>query len=322
MSRTTSLSVAISSFNRDDKIAETIESLIASDLGRFESIELLIVDDGSPRPVRDVLPKLSKFPDNFTVRLIEQENSGIGATRNCGFRESRNPVILFLDDDIVLPHRAVAELVAAMESSDAAIVFGSYPFREHASESLRAFAAGLYGYDLITERSEVVSVKGLTSGLLLVDKSRLLGASALYRDDLTIPAAEEFEAVARFRSAGVEIFHARHVHAVHNHRLELGWMATQQFKYGMGAAEAFAKHPAARADYDELVGKLERLTDRSLQGLLRRAVSGHSARFAILTFARVLEAAAPRLNHSSLFGLLATVNYWAGYLEGRRRFKA
>ena len=56
------MSVAISAFNRDDKVGETLERLFECDLSRFENIEVIVVDDGSPRPVADVLQRWVRLP--------------------------------------------------------------------------------------------------------------------------------------------------------------------------------------------------------------------------------------------------------------------
>src|SRR5262249_1085684 len=123
------------------------------------------------------------------------------------------------------------------------ILFGNNPFVTHSSEAVRKFAAELYGYHLLTEDENFEKVNGLTSAMLLVDRSKLSDKERFYRDDMTIPAAQEHEGIARFHKLGIPIYVATHINSIHNHHLELSWLVMQQYKYGLATAEAFAKVP-------------------------------------------------------------------------------
>lgn len=64
-----------------------------------ENGEILVVDDASAIPAREVLLGLSPA----SVRILRREMScGISAARNAGIEASRGAVIFFLDDDDVL----------------------------------------------------------------------------------------------------------------------------------------------------------------------------------------------------------------------------
>lgn len=61
--------------------------------------QVIVVDDGSPD---DVSAAIEGFPE---VRLIRQENRGLGAARNRGLAEATGDFVVFLDaDDWLLPH--------------------------------------------------------------------------------------------------------------------------------------------------------------------------------------------------------------------------
>ena len=322
MSQGFDLSIAVSSFNRDDKVRHTLKTLFASDLDDFARIELIVVDDGSPRPVADLLPQIEPVPEKIELRLIRQENSGIGATRNRGFREAQSPIVLFLDDDILLPKDTLRELVRAQRAGRGAVIFGSYPFVSHESDALAAFARRLFGYDEITTEPRFDAVNAITSGLLCVDKRKLADQEKFYRDDLTVPAAEEYEIVYRFHELRLPIVHARHIHAIHNHHLELDWLVQQQFKYGLGTAEAFLKYEDIErlANYRELKRTLAALKEKNAKSLVKAGLASAAGRGALLAAVKRLDRLAPRRRKDFLFGLLTSAFYWAGYLEGERRF--
>jgi glycosyltransferase involved in cell wall biosynthesis len=322
MSHNFNLSIVISSFNRDDKVSETIQRLFESDLEGFQAIELIIIDDGSPRPVENLLPPPENVPPVINLRLIRQENAGIGATRNRGFREAKSELVLFLDDDILVKRETLKEIIQAHQDKPGSVFFGSYPFISHESESLHQFARRLYGYDEITEEVTFEQVDAITSGLLSVNKVKLNGIASFYKDDLTIPAAEEYEIIVRFHKMGIPIFRARHICAIHNHHLKLGWLVEQQYKYGMGTAEAFAKYSeiADLEKFAELKTKMDALGKIGVRNLAKTAAASIPGRKLLLFYAQKTERLFGNRNRNFIFGLLASAYFWAGYREGLKRF--
>ena len=315
------LTITISSFNRDDKVGETLRQLFLSDVEGLGLIELLVVDDGSPNPVADVIAAIPPVPPVFELRLIEQENSGIGATRNRGYREARSDLVLFLDDDILVKKGTIKAMLKAMADTSAAVIFGGYPFVSHSSESLRAFAVELYGYDKLSETEKFERVDAITSGLLIVDKSKLPDRDNFYRDDLTIPAAEEHEVIARFHKMRIPILYALHISGIHNHHLELNWLVQQQYKYGQATAEAFAKVPeiAEMKGFAELRSKLN-FAKGGVRNFAKKMLATPLGRKSFLIATRLFEKLLPDGNHNRMFGLTAAAYFWGGYEDGRDRF--
>ena len=314
------LTIVISSFNRDGKVGETLECLYGSDLSGIKAAELLVIDDGSPMPVRDVIARVGEPPGPIEFRLIEQENSGIGATRNRGYREARYDLILFLDDDILLDQDTIGRMTQGLRECGGPVMFGGYPFKTHASETLRKFAVHLYGYDRVASDSKYEKVDAITSGLLIVDRSQLPDRENFYRDDLSIPAAEEHEIIARFHRLGIPIYNALHISATHNHHLELNWLVQQQYKYGLATAEAFAKV----RDLDEMqryAELREKLNFSASKGAFKRSMASAPGRAFILRLAHFAEQLFPESDNNRLFGLTASAFFWGGYIEGKARFR-
>ena len=316
------MTIAISSFNRDDKVGETLTKLYECDLTRFERVEVIVVDDGSPRPVADVVGRVGEPPEKMDVRVIRQDNAGIGATRNRGFREAQAELLLFLDDDILLKPSTLNDFVDAHREHPGAVIFGNYPFVSHESESLRQFAAGLYGYDKLTNEPAYERVNAITSGLLCVDKSKLGDMDDFYRDDLSVPAAEEYEVIYRFDKLGIPIFNALHISAIHNHHLELPWLVEQQFKYGRGTAEAIIKYPEITKlkKFAVLRSTLEGVGGHGLRNKVKAAAASPIGRKVLELYSRAAQRLRPARERNRIYGLLASAYYWAGYHEGLRTF--
>lgn len=85
------IAVIIPSYNRPVQLDNCLQALMAQDTDDFE---VVVVDDGSPRPLQDIC---SKYGDK--VRYIWQENSGPATARNNGARNTVAPMIVFTDDD-------------------------------------------------------------------------------------------------------------------------------------------------------------------------------------------------------------------------------
>ena len=88
-------------------LEETLQSVRAQTLQDFECI---VVDDGSPLDVRELV---GAFPH---TTLIRQKNAGSAMARNAGIRASRGRYFLFLDaDDHLLP-TGLEALLARLEA--------------------------------------------------------------------------------------------------------------------------------------------------------------------------------------------------------------
>ena len=84
-------------FNRPDEVDELLESLSNQTL---EDFEVIIVEDGSVRPCKDVC---DKYADILVLRYYAKENSGPGQSRNYGAERAQGEWLIILDSDVVLP---------------------------------------------------------------------------------------------------------------------------------------------------------------------------------------------------------------------------
>ena len=199
-------------------------------LGSVRGYEAIVVDngssDGTPELVRE------KFPD---VRVIEQENLGMGAGNNAGMRVASGRYFLLLNSDAWVVGDAVERLARfAEEHSDAAVVGprllnpdGSlqrsargfptlwrlateYLFlRKLAPRSrlLNAFYAGGFDHDRISE------VDWLFGACLLVRRDAA-DEVGLFDEDFFM-FSEETDWAYRFRDAGWKVYFFPGAEVVH-----------------------------------------------------------------------------------------------------------
>lgn len=77
--------------------------------------ELLIIDDGSNREVKEVLKKYAK---NEKVKIIYQENSGVSTARNVGISAADGEWIAFIDSDDWIEKNYVESILKKNNNAD------------------------------------------------------------------------------------------------------------------------------------------------------------------------------------------------------------
>ncbi len=91
-------SVVIPIYNVGKYLEETIESVIAQDIGFAQHIQMILVNDGSSDGSEDIcLHYQGLYPDNITY--VKQENSGVSRARNHGMEYVQGKYVNFLDGD-------------------------------------------------------------------------------------------------------------------------------------------------------------------------------------------------------------------------------
>ena len=90
-------SIIVPVFNRPDEVGELLESLCNQELKDFE---VIIVEDGSKIPCKDVC---DKYADILDLHYYYKDNSGPGQSRNYGAERANGQWLIVLDSDVVLP---------------------------------------------------------------------------------------------------------------------------------------------------------------------------------------------------------------------------
>ena len=90
-------SIIVPVYNRPDEVDELLESLCSQTLKDFE---VIIVEDGSKKPCKDVCDKYANILD---LHYYNKENSGPGQSRNYGVERATGDYVIILDSDVVLP---------------------------------------------------------------------------------------------------------------------------------------------------------------------------------------------------------------------------
>jgi glycosyltransferase involved in cell wall biosynthesis len=113
------ISVVMASYNREKEIAAAIDSVLVQD---FQDFELIVVDDGSTDRTAEIV---RRYGDK--IRLLQQQNQGVGAARNAGIRAARGEYLCYCDaDDIQLPFRLRVQAQLLDRSPDVGMTFADF----------------------------------------------------------------------------------------------------------------------------------------------------------------------------------------------------
>lgn len=91
-------SIVTAVYNVEAYLSEAIDSILSQDIGFIESIELILVDDGSTDASGAICDEYQhKYPENIVV--IHKPNGGVASARNAGIAVARGRYVNFMDSD-------------------------------------------------------------------------------------------------------------------------------------------------------------------------------------------------------------------------------
>lgn len=105
------ISVVIPVYNVEKYLEECLDSVINQS---FKNIEIICINDGSTDNSLNILNKYSKLDERIII--INQDNKGLGATRNVGIEKAVGKYIFFLDSDDYIDLTTLEELYHTCET--------------------------------------------------------------------------------------------------------------------------------------------------------------------------------------------------------------
>lgn len=90
-------SIIIPLYNRPEEIRELLQSLL---LQEYSNFEVIIVEDGSSRPAKEII---ESFADRLNISYYAKRNEGQGFARNYGFERAKGDYFIVFDSDILVP---------------------------------------------------------------------------------------------------------------------------------------------------------------------------------------------------------------------------
>ena len=220
-------SIIIPVFNRQDTVAQTVESCLTQDYPR---IEIILVDDGSTDHSAAICQIFvdMKHPEGKVCRLYRQQNSGACVARNRGMDLATGDFLLFLDSDDTIPVDKISIQVAALEQSGADCSISDFMTVDANDQPLAVYRNDLPPIEFITR------LKSPSNSAIIMRRSSL---PDLMRWNTSLKRMQDFDFMLRYLSG---------VHSwiyvpkpLYNYRLHNGARISDTYKDGMPYAEMF-----------------------------------------------------------------------------------
>lgn len=116
------VSIITPSYNAEEYIGETIESVLNQD---YQNWEMIIVDDISTDSTVDIIKKYAKKDKRIRYFILE-EKGGASLARNKAIRESNGKYIAFLDADDLWREDKLSKQVKFMEDNNYDFTYHNY----------------------------------------------------------------------------------------------------------------------------------------------------------------------------------------------------
>ncbi len=104
-------SIIIAVYRRKEELSELLASLRTQSDKEFE---VVIVDDGSPEPLEELV---KSYQSKLNIQYFYKENSGPAQSRNYGMQRAKGNYFIFLDSDTIAPKNYIENVRKELESN-------------------------------------------------------------------------------------------------------------------------------------------------------------------------------------------------------------
>lgn len=184
-----------------------------------QSLEVVVVLDGPDDASVDVLRSAEATGHLPNLRWHEQERSGQATALNAGVARARGPVVLFVDDDLVLHPRAVEAHLRHHREGRAVAVLGDPRIARRARTSLGEQSLWAWWEDFLTERSRpgrALGYRDFCAGNVSLRRSDFQAVGG-FDEGFRGYGREDYELAYRLLRAGVRFLPEPDALADHHH---------------------------------------------------------------------------------------------------------
>jgi len=235
------MSVVIASYGRPTLLARLLSQL-ALQTFPTDAFEVIVIDDGSPKPVSTTVDA-ARLP--YTITVERQPNAGAAAARHRGAELARADIVLFLDDDMQIPPTLLAAHFAAHADAPHAVVLGDIrpdPSTHHVPIFERFHARKLTRY-IADLRATGRAPKGseLCTGNVSLRRADYFAVGGF---DASLGHSEDAELGLRLEKAGAQLRLCDAAFSVHrsDHSDLEAWLR-RAYMYGVFDRRIARKHP-------------------------------------------------------------------------------
>lgn len=114
------VTIVVPMYNVAEYLSTTLASIVDQSYG---NLEILLVNDGSQDDTAAIARQWARF--DRRIRVISQENRGLGGARNTGIANATGKYITFADSDDSLYKNSIETMVRSLESSKSDMAIGA-----------------------------------------------------------------------------------------------------------------------------------------------------------------------------------------------------
>tara|TARA_B100001057_G_scaffold26592_1_gene24385 strand:- start:8017 stop:8799 length:783 start_codon:yes stop_codon:yes gene_type:complete len=182
----TSISIIMPSFNSEEYISETINSIISQ---TFKDWELIIVDDYSKDKTIKIIKEYTEKDNRISLIKLESNFGGPAKPRNIGIKKSKSDVIAFCDSDDVWHKKKLEIQFDVLKKNEAVLVATK-------SKNFKNLE-NLYFKKINTEfialnKKRILYRNGILNSSVLVLKRAIL-ACGKFSEDSDLIAVEDYD---------------------------------------------------------------------------------------------------------------------------------
>jgi len=179
--------IVIPCFNRANKIAAALDSVLNQ---TYEHFECIVVDDGSTDNTESIV---SLYLQDSRIQYIKKSNGGPASARNVGIIRAKYPYIAFLDSDDTWFSNKLLEVSRHIENDNSDLLYHNLYLKYEELPTIRKIGKSFISKDL---------KRGLfCEGYLMPTSSLVLKTSiarkALFREDKILIGIEDYEFAIR-----------------------------------------------------------------------------------------------------------------------------
>jgi glycosyltransferase involved in cell wall biosynthesis len=224
------VSVIVPTYNRGNKMVDTVKSIENNDFPRRE-FELILVNDNSPDDTEEIIKNLQKRYKNIKY-MKNEKNLGPAAARNRGIKSARGKYIFFTDDDCLVPRNWLKTYVSFLDKHKN--VVGTGGILQPASnnlvariEILKDKVLGIKANKIMIGRQEVPM--GFTNNTAY--RKEVFKKVGYFNEKFKIPGGEDPELKSRVVKQYDVAFIPLKVK--HNHNYNLDYLSGTMIKQGL-----------------------------------------------------------------------------------------
>lgn len=249
------VTVVIPTFERPEQLRRCVQAALAQIYGpRF--IDVVVVDDADHAATRAAVAEARRRDERVTY--IAGARRGAAAARNAGARVASGQLLLFIDDDIILPPDGVARFVGAAALHPRACINGLWVFAPELEAALQLTPFGRFRLGLEEWVKRGMGTRPLAGGVMepeLLTACQLLIAVndfwSIGGFDENFPGAgyEDQDLSLRAQAAGLQLVLDPTIVCMHDDRRLTRKEFLDRLERGAGTAVLmWRKHPSFFAE--------------------------------------------------------------------------